>query len=138
MYFHTIFYFTSLATPETTVTWQHQIVSKNCTGIIQALAANKLSEFIADELKAQKMIGNAVHAHATYCGLDITEYTRVKHLILHYILPQSLTHSITMTSSQFFNWMAFVKMLKQPSYFFQQVCINDYHPVKRKGKDPCL
>ena len=63
------------------MTWQHQIVSKNCTGIIRALAANKLSESIADELKAPKMIGNAVHAHATYCGLDITEYTRVKHLI---------------------------------------------------------
>ena len=61
--------------------WQHQTMSKNSAGIIRALAANKLSDSIADELKARKMIGNAVHASATNRGPDITEYTRMKHLI---------------------------------------------------------
>ena len=61
--------------------WQHQTMSKNSAGIIRALAANKLSDSIADELIARKMIGNAVHASATNRGPDITEYTRIKHLI---------------------------------------------------------
>ena len=56
-------------------------MSKNSTGIIRALATNKLSEALADELKAQGMIGDTVYEHATNRGPDVTEYTRMKHLI---------------------------------------------------------
>ena len=70
-----------LAISHTTVNWQHQTMSENSTGIIRALAANKLSEVLADELKARKMIGHAVYACATNRGPDSTEYTRMKHLI---------------------------------------------------------
>ena len=56
-------------------------MSRNSTGIIRALAANKLSESLADELKARGMIGDTVYGHATNHGPDITEYTRVKHIV---------------------------------------------------------
>ena len=71
----------SLATPHPKENWQHQVISENSAAIIQALAANRLSETIADQLKARKMIGNAVYADGTNRGPDITEYTRIKHLI---------------------------------------------------------
>ena len=56
-------------------------MSKKFAGITRALAANKLSESLADELKAHGMIGETVYAHATNHGPDVTEYTRMKHLI---------------------------------------------------------
>ena len=49
--------------------------------IIEALAANRLAERLADLLKAQGMIGDAVYANATNYGPHVTDYTRMKSLI---------------------------------------------------------
>ena len=55
-------------------------MSNNSADITRALAANKLSERLAGQLRAQGMIGETVYAHATNHGPDVIEYTRVNHL----------------------------------------------------------
>ena len=62
--------------------WQHQIMSKKSSAIIRALAANCLANPLADELKSRRMIGATVYQQATNYGPNITEYTRVQHLII--------------------------------------------------------
>lgn len=50
--------------------------------IIKALADNKLTEHLADLLKARQMIGDVVYARATTThGPNVTEYTRMKSLV---------------------------------------------------------
>ena len=114
-----LFILTVATTPQPAVNWQHLTMSKNSTGIIRALATNKLSEALADELEAQGMIGDTVYAHATNRGPDVTEYTRMKHLIAAILTS---TKSNPQRYHDFIaDWMAFVKTLKQLLCFFQQV-----------------
>ena len=72
----------ALAAPDSqTVNWQYETLSRNSAQIIQALANNRLAERLADLLKARGVIGDAVYANATNYGPNVTEYSRVKHLI---------------------------------------------------------
>ena len=77
-----LFIFPSVLAAATPDNWQYTTLSKNSDKIIQALAANGLSERLASSFKAQGMIGDAVYANATNYGPGITEFTRVKCLII--------------------------------------------------------
>ena len=56
-------------------------MTRNSAAVIRALAANGLASILAEELKSRKLIGAAVYAKATSSGPDITEYSRVKHIV---------------------------------------------------------
>ena len=61
--------------------WQYKILYRKSDEIIRALSANGLTERLAGLLKGQKMIGEAVYERATNYAPNVTEYTRMKHLI---------------------------------------------------------
>ena len=56
-------------------------MSRNTSAIIKALVTNSLTDTLAGELRARKVIGVAVHAQATSYGPNITSNMRAERLI---------------------------------------------------------
>ena len=64
-----------------TANWQYQVLSRKSADVATTLAANRLAERLASQLKAKEIIGQHVFEQATNYAPDVTEYTRVEHLV---------------------------------------------------------
>ena len=70
-----------VAAPQPTDNWQYQELYRKSADIIAALAANKLSGRLASYMIAKRIIGQPVFDQATNYAPNVTEFTRVQHLV---------------------------------------------------------